>query len=286
VTGPHIFSAMGCRVVVAGASRAQTRAVERLFAEREARFSRFLPDSELARVNASAGRPVLVSAPFAEAVAAALDLAAETGGLCDPTVGAAIGAAGYDRDFAQGLDRPEPSAGPQPGTWRWVRLDGRLLHVPRETRLDLNGVVKAMAVDDAAALLDAGWVSAGGDLACRGPVDVGLPDGGAIRLAAGGIATSGSARRRWTRAGVPQHHLIDPRTGAPARSDWEQVTVAGASCLAADAAARAAFLRSATGPPWLDGRGMPGRFVTHGGSVVENATWAAAATARPEPACM
>lgn len=285
MNGPHVFSAMGCRVAVAGASPAQIRAVERLFAEREARFSRFLPGSELTRVNASAGRPVLVSPQFAHAVATALDLAAETDGLCDPTVGAALAAAGYDRDIALGIDRPEPPAGHRPGTWRWVRLDGRLLHAPRGTRLDLNGVVKAMAVDDAAALLDEGWVSAGGDLACRGPVDVGLPGGGAIRLAAGGIATSGSARRRWTRAGVPQHHLIDPRTGAPAHSDWEQVTVAGDSCLAADAAARAAFLRSASGPAWLDGRGMPGRFVTQGGSVVENATWAAAAAPSPEPAC-
>jgi thiamine biosynthesis lipoprotein len=273
---------MGCRVVVSGASPAQAGAIERLFAEREARFSRFRPGSELSRVNALAGTPVIVSEEFARAVATALDLAAETDGLVDPTVGAALDAAGYDRDFQAGLDRDQPAGPPQPGRWRWVRLNGRLLHAPDGVRLDLNGVVKAMAVDDAAALLDEGWVSAGGDLACRSPVDVSLPGGGAIRLEMGGIATSGSARRRWERAGGLQHHLIDPRSGAPADSAWEQATVAGASCLAADAAARAAYLRSAAGPAWLDGRGLPGRFLTHGGAVVENASWEAAAR---EPAC-
>jgi thiamine biosynthesis lipoprotein len=273
VTDPHVFRSMGCRVLVSGAGPATVAAIERLFGERDARFSRFSPASELSRMNAAAGSPTVVSPDFARALDAALGLVTATAGLVDPTVGAALLAAGYDRDFGTGLDRAEPAGAPRPGRPADVRLDGRLLLIPRHTVLDLNGVVKAMAVDDAAALLDGGWVSAGGDLACRGPVDVGLPGGGAVRLESGAIATSGSGRRRWLRAGRVQHHLIDARTGAPAVSVWEQVSAAGATCLDADAAARSAFLLSADGPAWLDERGIPGRFVGADGTIVANAAW-------------
>ena len=96
-------------------------------------------------------------------------------------------------------------------------------------RLDLNGVVKARTVDDALALLDGkGFVSAGGDLATHGAIVVALPRDGTVSLMHGALATSGADRRRWVRGGRRQHHLIDPRTGRPADSPWEQVTVCGA----------------------------------------------------------
>ncbi len=143
-------------------------------------------------------------------------------------------------------------------------------------QLDLNGVVKSLAVDRAAVLLDddGGFVSAGGDLATRGAVDVGLSGGDAVRVQ-GGLATSGTTRRRWLRAGELQHHLIDPRTGRPAVSPWSEVTVCGASCVAADVAAKAAFLLGEAGPAWLEARGLPGRFAGADGTVTTSA-WAAA----------
>ena len=120
----------------------------------------------------------------------------------------------------------------------------------------MNGVVKALAVDDALRLLSGpGFVSAGGDLAANAPIDVALPGGGAVRVVQGGIATSGRAARRWLRNGEEQHHLIDPRSGKPARSPWTHVTVVGADCLAADVAAKAAFLLGEDGPEWLARRG-------------------------------
>jgi thiamine biosynthesis lipoprotein len=69
-----------------------------------------------------------------------------------------------------------------------------------------------------------------------------------------------------------QHHLIDPRTGRPAESRWDEVTVAADSCLAADVAAKAAFLLSDEGPAWLDERGLAGRF-REGDVFVENRGW-------------
>jgi thiamine biosynthesis lipoprotein len=218
-------------------------------------------------------------AALARALRVALDAAEETDGLVDPTLGAALVSAGYDRDFALLGDDPGPPGPAQPSRLGEVALRGELLQRAPGLTLDLNGVVKALAVDEAlAALSSEGFVSAGGDLAVRGPVDVGLPGGGAVRVVRGGLATSGVASRRWLRGRAEQHHLIDPRTGRPAESPWAQVTVSGATCLAADVAAKAAFLLGGDGPDWLGERGLPGRFVAHDGDVVTNAAWTVEAT--------
>ena len=155
-----------------------------------------------------------------------------------------------------------------------MRVRGRFLIRPRGLRLDLNGVVKGQTVDDALALIGGdGFVSAGGDVATRGAFDIALPGDGAVRMIHGGLATSGMATRRWRRAGEWQHHLIDPRTGRPANSPWEQVTVSAATCLQADVAAKAAFLLGRAGPQWLDQRRLAGRFLPPEGDAVFNQAW-------------
>jgi FAD:protein FMN transferase len=231
--------AMGCEVVVRGEFRTPPAAVLERW---EHVFSLFRSESELSRVNASPTRVLRVSRLFASALELALDVAAETDGLVDPTLC---------------------------GRWTDVVVSGRLLSRPPGLTLDLNGVVKALAVDEAAATLDgAGFVSVGGDLAVRGPVDVALPAGGAIRVVEGGLATSGTASRG--------AHLVDTATGAASESPWEHVTASGATCVAADVAAKAGFLLGHDGPDWLDARGIPGRFVARDHEIVENVTWARA----------
>jgi len=265
---------MGCEVIVSGADERSFEAIKRLFEDREAAFSRFRAGSELAGVNAAAGRSVPVSRGFSKAVDVALWAARVTDGLVDPTLGAAIEAAGYDADFAEIRPDPRPAQSAPPAEWQAISVSGGLLSRPCGTVLDLNGVVKAMAVDAAAALLPGGgYVSAGGDIATRTPVTVALPAGGAITLESGGIATSGSATRRWLRGSSIQHHLIDPRTGRPSDSPWTHVTAVGRDCLRADVAAKAGFLLGEDGPGWLDRRSVCARFVA-GERVVENSCWA------------
>jgi thiamine biosynthesis lipoprotein len=267
---------MGCEIVVGGATADEALHIEALFDERDRVFSRFRPESELNVVNEARGA-VLVSDLFASTLAVALEAAAATDGLVDPTLGVALLAAGYDRDFS------ELSAGrvtrchlAGKGCWESVRSTGRLVTVPPGVLLDLNGVVKSLAVDDAVRLLSGpGFVSAGGDLAANAPLDVALPSGDAVRVVSGGIATSGSALRRWTQDGRTRHHLIDPATGEPSHSPWTHVTVVGRSCLAADVCAKAAFLLGDDGPAWLDARGIPGRFLADD-DVVTNRAWKAA----------
>ncbi|MDP9343578.1 MAG: FAD:protein FMN transferase [Actinomycetota bacterium] len=268
------FEAMGCEIVLRGGTSSEHIAVRDLFRQRELAFSRFIPQSELNRVNGSSGRFVRVSELFADTVRIALRAAEETDGLVDPTVGVAIETAGYTRDLSVLGPDPEPPGPASPGEWRSVIVLRSRIGVPAGIRLDLNGVVKALAVDDALSLIPGdGFVSAGGDLAARGEVTVALPDGEAVLLRRGALATSGTTRRRWMRAGRVQHHLIDPRTGRPARSPWAQVTTCGASCLAADIAAKAGFLLGRDGPEWLDQRGMPARFLTPDGKPTLNEAW-------------
>ena len=132
---------MGCEIVVAGARPAERRAIEELLADRERMFTRFRPDSELSVVNAASGA-VLVSREFATALRVALDAAAATEGLVDPTLGAALVAAGYDRDFAE-LDHhsagsPTPrEADAARGAWREVELTGR--HLSRPVSVEVDG---------------------------------------------------------------------------------------------------------------------------------------------------
>lgn len=238
---------MGCDVAVAGGDLAAVAAVLERW---ETAFSLFRPESELSRVNRSPARVLAVSPFFVRALRTALEMAAETGGLVEPTLC---------------------------GRWAEIVLSDWLLARPPGLALDLNGVVKALAVDEAVAALGGpGFVSVGGDLAVRGPVDVALPADGAIRVVSGGLATSGTASRG--------NHLVDPRTGRASESCWEQVTASGATCLHADIAAKAGFLLGERGPEWLDERGLPGRFLGFDGEIVENAAWQRATTGAV-PAC-
>jgi thiamine biosynthesis lipoprotein len=262
---------MGCDVVCSGS--VPLDAVRALFDERDRRFSRFQDSSELSRVNARPVGVALVSEELASMLTLSIDAAIATDGLVSPSVGGAVLAAGYDRDFAA---LPPDGGAVEPvrvPSHEAVVLRGTVLLRTEPVLLDLNGVVKGRTVDDALGLAIGGWVSAGGDLATTVPVSVGLPGGEVVTLRRGGLATSSTTRRAWLRGGEQQHHLIDPRSGRPARTAWSDVTVAAGSCTRADVAAKAALILDADGPAWLDERRLPGRFLAVDGTVLHNAAW-------------
>src|SRR6266480_2983383 len=224
---PERFEAMGVDVLVGGATAAELEEVGLLFEKLDRTFSRFRPESEPSRVNAATAEFVAASPMFVRVLALALDAARRTDGLVDPTLGAAIEAAGYDRDFAELTDDERPPAPTVQGSWRHVRVAGPLVFSYPGTKFDLNCVVKGLAVDAALQQLAGdGFVAAGGDVAVRGTAVVGLPGGDSLTLRDGGLATSGTTHRRWLRGGEVQHHLMDPRTGKPSKSAWSEVTVA------------------------------------------------------------
>jgi thiamine biosynthesis lipoprotein ApbE len=271
----------------------------------DAACSRFRADSEIVALDNAPqdghGRtcPVPVSPVLAEALAVALRAARLTDGDVDPTVGGALSAAGYDRDFAL-VQRDGPpvrlTVRSIPG-WRAIELDGAagLVSVPAGTRLDLGATAKAWAADRAAARIAAELgcgvlVNLGGDIAVGGPAprggwrirvqDVtGRPEdppagpSAVIALRTGGLATSSTAARRWRRGGDVLHHILDPRSGRPAVPVWRTASVAAASCADANAASTAAIIRGEAALAWLTGLGLPARLVAESGAVVTLGGW-------------
>jgi FAD:protein FMN transferase len=251
-----------------------------LFERYDQTFSRFRDDSELTFVNRQAGYPTSTSPLFADALGIALEAAVETDGLVAPTLGRSLTTLGYDRDFAlleqDGDVLAEPrTAEACTGCYRDVRFnpEARIVWLPEDVQLDLNGVVKALAIDHALSLIGEGFVSIGGDIAASQPLEVALPAGGAVCLQRGALATSSPLRRRWRCGGAEHHHLIDPRSGQSSTSSWSYVSVCGANLLAADVAAKAAFLLGEDGPAWLESRGLPGRFVAGDGNASHTSHW-------------
>lgn len=266
----------------------------------EARWSRFRPTSELCRLNDAGGVPVVVSASTFSLIARAIDAWRDTAGRYDPTVLAALEAAGYDRTFddVRADDVRADDAEVSPATSRMVpgcgaiELDGlvRTVTLPHGVTLDLGGIGKGAAADEvSAALLAAAvpgvtgvLVNLGGDLRARGEapaphgwvvaVDDPLGTGatGLLALGDGAIATSTKARRSWTRGDRTLHHLIDPRTGLPAASGLTSVTVIAGDAWRADVLAKAAFVAGTDGAGALiEDAGATGVLVTDDGDVLE-----------------
>jgi thiamine biosynthesis lipoprotein len=288
------WSALGTTAEVAVADPAALvaaqLAVERELALIDLTCSRFRDDSELMALNAAGGAPVRVSPALMEALEAALRAAQLTGGAVDPTIGAGVAAAGYDRDFAA-LPEDGPAVLPQPAPgWRRLRLDRarREAVLAPPAQLDLGATAKALAADRAAdaAARAAGCgvlVSLGGDVAVRGRIPgdgwpIGVADDHRERgpvptvlVRGGGLATSSTTQRRWRRAGRTVHHILDPRTGLPPDAVWRTVSVAAASCVAANTLSTAAIVWGEDAPNRL--RDAPARLVREDGEVVTVGGW-------------
>lgn len=178
-----------------------------------------------------------------DCLACALDAAEQTNGLFDPALLPNLRAAGYDQDFAAIKHRdlgPPPPIVPATGRWREIRLDPdqRTIAMPPDVQIDLGGIAKGWAADHVIDQIFASFpnalVNVGGDMRLRGGPGPGVLWAVAIdrptvadednddHLAIitpgeGGVATSGANRRWWRQGNHVSHHLIDPRTGLPAR---------------------------------------------------------------------
>lgn len=147
--------------------------------------------------------------------------------------------------------------------------EAQTIRVPAGAHLDFGGVAKGWAANQAMLALStygSALFSAGGDIAVSGPRangdawDISVEDPfepGAfmemLYLERGGVATSGKDYRNWMRAGVPQHHIIDPRTGLPAETDIITATVIAPTAMHAEALAKAVLISgSEAGLAWLD----------------------------------
>lgn len=249
-------------VLVHGGAPTLLRDARARLAQLEACWSRFQATSELSRMNAAAGRPTTVSADLWLLVTLAVSAWERTGGAFDPTVLAAVIAAGYDGDFASlPAQRPMTTApGPARGCGS-IELDAgsRSVALPAGVGLDPGGIGKGLAADVVvgellAAGADGALVSLGGDVRVAGdPPDsdawtvavdhpLGAGDLFSVGLEDGAVATSSVLRRRWVVGAEPRHHLIDPRTGTSAAGNLVAASAVAGEGWWAEALATAALL--------------------------------------------
>jgi thiamine biosynthesis lipoprotein len=276
-----------CSALVIGSGRAGSAAdavpsIRRSLLAWHRSFSRFIPDSELSRLNRDPRDQVLVSplmARFAQAVVTAGSL---SGGLVDATMVEQIEREGYTRDLRDPLPLAQALALAPPrkraaaaGARNWQLLDVDIaaarVRRPANVKLDSGGLAKGLFADVLAASLagHAGFaINCAGDIAVGGadgltrPIRVESPFDGRIlhtfELRRTGVATSGIGRRSWLDSdGGPAHHLLDPSTGKPAFTGIVQVTALAPTALMAEIQAKAAIL---SGPPdaaaWLPHGGV------------------------------
>jgi FAD:protein FMN transferase len=271
-----------CAVFVSGAgetgpARAAVAMARRRLQGWHARFSRFLPGSELSLVNGNPAAKLRVS-PLMARLAQAVQMAGSlTGGLVDATLIDQIETAGYagelrePLELARALERAparRPAAASRSAGWRHIAVDAAAgtLERPPGVKLDSGGLGKGLFADvlgEALAGHGAFAISCGGDVALGGAaglaraINVESPFDGSIlhtfERRRTGVATSGIGRRSWLdRSGRPAHHLLNPATGRPAFTGLVQVTALAPSALLAEVYAKAAILSGPHGASaWL-----------------------------------
>jgi FAD:protein FMN transferase len=220
------------------------------------RFTRFEPNSELSRLNTSGGRWSSVSTEMEALLRESLRAFDISDGLVNVAVLPALLAAGYTRDFAAGptASTAAPRIRPLPEVLQLRPGEARLAD---GAALDLGGIAKGWLADRLARDLGNNvLVNLCGDLYARGggATGEGWPVGfgdKTLLLMDLGAATSGTTKRAWAGG----HHLIDPRTGLPARTDLSEVSVLATSAVDAEIYAKVALLLGASAAPkWLEGR--------------------------------
>ena len=260
--------------------------------------SRFRDDSELSGVNRASGAPAPAGPLLREAVRAALEAARTTGGDVDPTIGDAMAACGYDRDFSRisGALGTTPRASHRLPRWRAVVVDDTrgTVRVPAGTMLDLGATAKALAADRAARAIHAAtgprcWCRSAGTSPWPGrPPAAGWPvrvtddhrgTGPATRwsdIRDGGLATSAPPPGAGVAAGASTTSSI-PAPARRRRGLAHGRASPRGPVSRPTSASTAAIVRGRSAPAWLAARGLPARLVAPDGAVTRVGRMAGAA---------
>jgi len=269
------IEANGCDENALAAAFDEIRRVERL-------MSRFDPDSELSRLNRTAGTPVKVSEATWEVLETADRIHEASGGSFDPTVGAAVNL------WESGKARPsrdELRAAKKVTGWDKVELlPGRKARIEPGMSLDLDGIAKGYAADLAAETLKKrgcirALVNAGGDIrlyAEQGSKPWRLAiEGGNVKIVLkhGGVATSALGKRYLYAGGEKYPHIIDPATLEPINHSATSATAAANTAAEADAWATAAAVMGERALEAADREGVGLALFTENGRWHFNRAW-------------
>lgn len=248
-------------------AQARVRELERLWSVTD-------EHSEIYAANHSGGKPVAVSEDTAALVRYALDMAERTGGALEPTLYPVLTAWGFTTDSFQIPAREELERLLEAVDYSRISLQGSALAVPDGMQLDLGAVGKGYAADETAAVLRENGVESalldfGGNILTIGakpdgsPWRVGVrdPDSegnlGVLELADQGVSVSGGYEKYFVgENGERYWHILDPATGAPARSGLVQTAVVSGESRRCDALSTALFVMGLDGavPYWREHR--------------------------------
>jgi thiamine biosynthesis lipoprotein len=243
----HHFEALGTTCSLFAVGLAPDRLLEgELWTRRMGeRLTRFSPDSELSHFNASAGRWVEVSPELEALLRESLHAYELSGGLVNVAVLPSMTAIGYTTSLSAGRSVATlAEMRPAPALPDVLETKGGAARLEPGAGIDLGGIAKGWMADRLRESLGPNAVAnLGGDLSAGGvgPDGAGWPIGLAgvtVLLRDRSAATSSVRRRRWGEL----HHLIDPRTGAPARTGLDEVSVIAASGVEAETIAKTALL--------------------------------------------
>jgi thiamine biosynthesis lipoprotein len=221
-------------------------------------LSKYDPGSEISRVNdLTAGVPLPLSPETYSILNKALEISDKTGGAFDITVSPLVDIWRKYKMLERlpsedEIDMARAITGPG-----LLSLDdaGSITLLKEGANIDLSGIAKGYAVDKAASFLRESGVKdaiidAGGDIYCMGQkgragwrVGVKDPRGnlflGVLTLSDMAVATSGDYQRFFMIDGIRYSHIIDPKTGYPAKGAPISVTIIADDCATADALATA-----------------------------------------------
>ena len=255
-------------------------------------FSHWDPRSELSRLNAAPPGFWAVSEPFWNLLNAAMDLADETNGAVDPTLGALVDLWGFGppgprplNGFGTGHTTPfeeEIAAARALSGWGILRFnrEARAVQQLGGVKLDLSGIAKGHAVDRVSDRLTAlgathHLVEIGGELRGAGVKPDGMPWWAELQQAPGApgprivaalfdlaCATSGDWVRNFEVYGQRFSHTIDGRTGRPVENGVASVTVLADTAMYADAMATAlTVMGPEEGPAYAEALSIAAAFV-------------------------
>lgn len=216
--------------------------------------------SEIYAANHSGGNPVTVSNDTADLVRYALDMAKRTNGSLEPTLYPVLTAWGFTTDRFQIPAREELDRLLEQVDYTKISLDGAALTVPDGMQLDLGAVGKGYAADETAAVLrennvESALLDFGGNILTIGTkpdgslwrVGVRDPDSegnlGVLEIADQSVVVSGGYEKFFVgEDGERYWHILDPATGAPARSGLVQTAVVSDESKRCDALSTALFV--------------------------------------------
>ncbi len=218
-------------------------------------------DSRVWQLNHAGGQPVAVEEDLLSLLRTAQEVGDATGGALDVTLYPVLRSWGFTTDAFQVPSQEKLTELLNDVNYKAVQLDGSSVTLPEGAELDFGALAKGYAGEVCAQLLrERGITSAllmlGGNIQTVGsspdgsPWTIGVQDPGGeegallgtVELEDRAAVTSGGYQRYFEEDGVRYWHILDPKTGKPARSGLVSVTVVGQSGALCDALSTALFV--------------------------------------------